>query len=66
MAKLVSNRKENMLYTKSYQVLCRKRISMLTDLKVSSFTCKYVFHRPEHNARRELHKLNFEGIEMQK
>ena len=39
---------------------------MLTDLKVSSFTCKYVFYRPEHNAKRGSTKLNFEGLEMQK
>ena len=39
---------------------------MLTDLKVSSFTCKYVFYRPEHNARRGIHKTEFWSLEMQK
>ena len=42
-AKLVSNWEQIMLSTKSEQVLNRKRISMLTDLKVSSLTCKCVF-----------------------
>ena len=32
---------------------------MLTGLKMSSFACKYVFYRPEHNASRELHKTEF-------
>ena len=39
--------------------LCRKRISLLTGLKVSPFACKYVFYRPEHNAKREIHKTEF-------
>ena len=41
---------------------------MLTGLKVSSFLCKCVFYRLEHNAKgTELNlKLNFEGLEMQK
>ena len=38
---------------------------MLTDLKVSSFACKYVFYRPEHNARRGLHKTEFWKLEEQ-
>ena len=33
---------------KSYQILHRKRIGLLTGLKVSSLVCKYVFYRPEH------------------
>ena len=40
-----------MLYTKRWQITCRKRISMLTSLKVSSLACKCVFYRPEHNAK---------------
>ena len=28
-------------------------------MKVSSFACKYVFYRPEHNARRGLHETEF-------
>ena len=56
--KLVSNWNESMLYTKSLQFLNRKGISMLTDLKVSSLTCKYVFYRPEHNVR-----VGTDGIE---
>ena len=42
---------EYMLYTKSSKFLCRKRISMLTDLKASSLSCKHVFYRPEHNTK---------------
>ena len=40
---IVSNWEQSMLYTKSLQVLHRKGISMLTGLKVSSLTCKFVF-----------------------
>ena len=40
---IVSNGKQSMLNTKSLQVLHRKWISMLTGLKVSSLTCKFVF-----------------------
>ena len=32
-------------------MFCRKRIPMLTGLKVSPLACKYVFYRPEHNAK---------------
>ena len=56
-AKLVSNWEQSMLYTKSYQVLLRKRVSMLTSLKVSSFACKCVFYRPELNAKWENHEI---------
>ena len=42
---------QNLLYTKSKQILFRKRITMLTKLKVSSLACKRVFYRPEHNAK---------------
>ena len=45
-----------MLYTKSQQILCGKRVSMLTDLKVSSLACKYVFYRPDHNANGGSHR----------
>ena len=38
---------------------------MLTGLK-SSFACKYVFYRPEHNAKRGIHKIEFWSLEMQK
>ena len=31
--------------------LCRKRISMLTRLKVLFLACKCLFYRPEHNAK---------------
>ena len=58
-AKLGSNREKNMLYTKSEQMFFRKKISMLTDLKVSSLACKCVFHRPEHNAKRIPHGTEF-------
>ena len=57
--KLVPNWKESMLYTKSLQVLHRKGISMLTSLKVSSLTRKYVFHRPELNAKASPHGIKF-------
>ena len=39
------------IYNKSQQSIYRKRISMLTGLKVLSLTCKCVFYRPEHNAK---------------
>ena len=42
---------QNMLYTKYWQILCRKSISMLTGLKLSSLAYKCVFYRPEHNAK---------------
>ena len=45
---LVSNSELNMLYTTSLQMLCRKGISMLTGLKVSSLACKCVFYRPKY------------------
>ena len=50
-AKLVSNWEQNLLYTKSNQILFRKRLSMLTRLKVSSLACIRVFYRREHNAK---------------
>ena len=46
--------------------LHRKKISMLSDLKVSSLTCKCVFYRPEHNSKGGTIDLNFESLEIQK
>ena len=39
---------------------------MLTDLEVSSLTCKYVFYKPEHSENEGAMELNFEGLEIQK
>ena len=36
---------------KFQQILSRKRISVLTGLKVLSLTCNCVIYRPEHNAK---------------
>ena len=55
-----------MLKIKRLQNLCRKRISILTVLEVSSLEGKCVFYRPEHNAKRGSDEVNFEGLEMQK
>lgn len=52
-----------MLYNRSQQILCRKEISMLASLKVSSLADKYVLYTPEPNAKGG---LNFEGFAMQK
>ena len=41
------------------EVLHRKGISMLTDLKLSSLTCKCVFYRPELNAKAGPHVIEF-------
>lgn len=62
-AKLVSNWEQNMLYTKKWQILRRKGISILTDWKMS-FLCVYVcvcvFYRPEYNVKRgEHHEIEF-------
>ena len=54
-------REQRILYTKSEQVLHRKSISLLTDLKVSSLACKCVFYRSEYNEK----ELNFKGLEIQ-
>ena len=32
-------------------MFCRKKISMLTGLKVLSWACQRVFFQPEHNAK---------------
>ena len=54
-----------MLYTKSYQALNRKRMYMLTALKMPSLTCIYVFYRPELNAKGGgPMELNFESLEI--
>ena len=58
-----------MLYIKGLKILCGKRISMLTGLKVLSLACKCAFYRPQYNAKgrgEDLMELNFEGFEMQK
>ena len=59
MVKLVSNRGQSMLYTKSLQILHRKGIFMLAGLKVSSLTCKCVFYRSElaKNAKGGPHRI---------
>ena len=57
--KLISTWKKNVVCT-------RKRLSMLTGLKVSSLACKCVFYRPEHNAKGVPMEMNFEDLEMQK
>ena len=46
-------------YTKSKQILYRKRISMLTGLKGLSFACIWVFYRPESNAMVGPHATEF-------
>ena len=46
------------------KVLHRKGISMLTNLKLSSLTCKCLFHRPELNAKASPMELNFGSLEM--
>ena len=55
-----------MSYTKSYQILHKKRVSLLTSLKVSTLVCKCVFYRSEHNAEQDLVELDFELFEIQK
>ena len=49
------NWQENMLYAQIQRILCRKRTSMFTGLKVSSLTCKCVFYSLEHNVKRGSH-----------
>ena len=50
------------LYTKSLQLFRRKRISMLTGLKMPPLTRKGVFYKPEHNAKGNPMELNFSGL----
>ena len=38
---------------------------MLTGLKVSSLTCKFVFYRPELNAKAEPIELNLQALKRQ-
>ena len=60
MVQLVSNWEQNMLYTNSLHILFRKKISILVGMKVSSLTCKCVFYRRVHNAKRgEPHAIEF-------
>ena len=40
-------------------MLRRKRSSMLSDLKVSSLTCKCVFDRPEHYTKEGPHGIKY-------
>ena len=47
-----------MLYTKSQQILCRKRVSMLTSLEILYLACKLLY-RPEHNAKGTPHGTDF-------
>ena len=62
--KLVSNWEQSMLHTKSQRVLNRKKMPMLTALKMS-LTSKCVFYKPELNAKRvDPMELNFQGLEM--
>ena len=49
--KSVSICKQKMSHTKSQSILCRKRISMLAGLKVSSLISKCVLYRQEHNEK---------------
>ena len=56
--KVASNWEKVMLYTKRKQILCRKRISTLTGLKVSSLAFTDVFYRSEH-VKRGLHVIQF-------
>ena len=58
-AKVISDCKQNMLYTKIQRIFCKKRISVLAGLKVSSLACKCVFCRPEHNAEGASHGTEF-------
>ena len=49
-------------YNESQQMLCRKKMPLLTGLEVSSLACKCVFYRREHNAKggRDPMELNTE------
>ena len=51
VVKFVLNWEQNILFIKRWQLLCRQKASMLTALIVPSLACKYVFYRPEHNAK---------------
>ena len=44
---------------------CRKNISMLSGLKMSSLSCKFVFYRPKYHGKRDITEFIFEALEMQ-
>ena len=46
-------------------MLHKKRIYMLTGLKVPSLACKRVLYIPQYNAKWGILEFNFEGLEMQ-
>ena len=56
---MVSNLEQSMLYTKSLQAFQRKGVSMSTDLKMFSLTCKCLFYRLERNAKAVPHGIEF-------
>ena len=56
---------KNVLY-KRYQILCKKRISILTAFKKSSLASKCVFYRTEHKANGRPRKWDFEVLRMQR
>ena len=58
-ATLVPNWEQSMLYTKSWQILCRKRIPTSTGLEISSLAWKYVFYRLKHKLRGGTHRIEF-------
>ena len=49
--KLVSHWDQKIVYTKNLQLFCRRRIYVLTGLKVLSLQCKCVFYRQKHMER---------------
>ena len=49
---------KDMVYQK-LDILCKKEISMLTALKVSSLACKHVLCRPKQNAKRGPYGIEF-------
>ena len=57
--KLVSNWEQNILYTKRYKMLCRKKTFTLTGLKVPFLTRMRVFFRSKHNAKVDSHGSEF-------
>ena len=59
VAKLAPNWKKKKLYTRSYEILNTKKVSILSDLKVVSFVHKSLFYRPEHNAKEGIHQNGF-------
>ena len=57
---------QKMFYTKRYQILCKKRISILTAFKKPSLASKCVFYRTEHKANGRPRKWNFQVLRMQR